>query len=319
MLARCEVEYTKSVPADLPRHLLVKLPRPDRPADLMDELGRKEVTFYRDVAAHLSGVPIPRCLAADVTAPGRWHIVLEDLSETHTQPQWPVPPADAACAAAVDALAVVHAALWNDPRIETDLGNSLTAQDVADNTRQATELATRFVAFLGDRLSATRQRAYEQVVRGLPRLWEWWARPEARTLVHGDAHAWNLLFPREATGDGSTSGMPGPVYLIDWQTWRVGVPTFDLATFMVLDWYPERRARLEGRLLSRYHDRLCALGVRGYPWEMCWMDYRMAAANTLFTPAWRWDNGTEAQYWWPHLERALSAFEDLDCAALLVS
>jgi hypothetical protein len=107
------------------------------------------------------------------------------------------------------------------------------------------------------------------------------------------------------------------VYLIDWQNWQVGPPTFDLATFMVLDWDPERRGRLEGALLRRYHDRLRALGVAGYPWEACRRDYRLAAANALFTCAWRWDNGTEAQYWWPHLERALAAFGDLDCAAVL--
>ena len=104
---------------------------------------------------------------------------------------------------------------------------------------------------------------------------------------------------------------------MDWQNWQAGPPTLDLGTFMVLDWYPERRARLEAALLRRYHDRLLALGVGGYPWETCWRDYRLAAANALFTCAWRWDNGTAARYWWPHLEAALCAFVDLDCAEVL--
>lgn len=109
-------------------------------------------------------------------------------------------------------------------------------------------------------------------------MWEWWCRRETRTLVHGDAHAWNFLFPRVA-GDDAAGDADAPVagvYLIDWQNWQAGPPTFDLATFMVLDWYPERRAGLEATLLRRYHHRLQALGVRAYSWETCWRDYQLA-------------------------------------------
>jgi aminoglycoside/choline kinase family phosphotransferase len=233
-LARCAVEYSKGAPSDLPRRLLVKLPRPDRPVELLDGMGRKEVAFYRDVAPTLSGVPVPRCLAADRVAAGQWHLVLEDLSDTHTQTQWPVPPAEDACAAAIDALAALHAALWAHQRLERDFGGLPTAEDVADNTRRATELAARFVAFLGDRLPPARRRCFEHAVGGLSRLWEWWCDRHARTLVHGDAHAWNMLFPRAAGSDGER-GPTTRVYLVDWQNWQVGPPTLDLATFIVLD------------------------------------------------------------------------------------
>jgi aminoglycoside phosphotransferase (APT) family kinase protein len=247
--------------------------------------------------------------------------VLEDLSATHVQPPWPVPPEDAQCEAAVDALAALHAATWDHPGLTVEFGSPPSRERRAEQTRHTTDRTERFVASLGDRLSPTRRRNYAQVVDALPRLWEWWDRPRRRALVHGDAHAWNLLFPR--TGGIEEAAQPGEwaidsgVYLIDWQNWQIGPPTFDLATFMVLDWYPERRARLETPLLRRYHARLLALGVPDYAWDELWRDYRFAAANTLFTPAWRWDNGTEAQYWWPHLERCLAAFEDLDCASLL--
>jgi hypothetical protein len=126
-------------------------------------------------------------------------------------------------------------------------------------------------------------------------------------LCHGDAHAWNLLLPHRPDG---------PVYLCDWQTWRPGIGAMDLAALMVLDWSPARRAALERGLVRRYQGRLEALGVRGYGWDACWCDYRWAALNALFTPPWRWDNGTPARYWWSHLGAALAAFGDLDCASL---
>ena len=37
------------------------------------------------------------------------------------------------------------------------------------------------------------------------------------------------------------------VRLIDWQLWRIGIGTDDLAYTMALDWYPERRRVREKR------------------------------------------------------------------------
>lgn len=312
-LAHFDVDYTGASPHDLPSRIVVKLPRPDRPVDLMDSVGQKEVTFYREIAPSLSGVSIPRCLAAATGGPGHWYVILEDLSDTHSQTQWPIPPSKAGCAAAIDALAGLHASLWGSPQFEAVAGGPPGARQIVDDTRRAADLAQRFVTFLDDRLSPTRRHSFDQTVAGLPRIWQWWCDPSSRILVHGDAHAWNMLFPLPTAG-GSPSES---VSLIDWQNWQVAPPAFDLATFMALDWYPARRARMELPLLQRYHRRLCALGVHDYPWEACHREYRLATANTLFTCAWRWSNGTEALYWWPHLECALSAFEDLDCASLL--
>jgi Ser/Thr protein kinase RdoA (MazF antagonist) len=223
-LAHCEVEYTKHAPAQLPRR--------DRPPELLDAMGRKEVAFYRDVAPTLPAAPVPRCLAAEAGADGEWHIVLEDLSATHTQTQWPVPPTDGDCQAAVDALGALHAGLWAASRLDRDFGRPPTARDVAHDSRLASERAGRFVAFLGDRLSPARRACLRQAVDGLPRLWQWWGRRETRTLVHGDAHAWNFLFPRPAGGAAPAAG----VYLVDWQNWQAG-PHLEaaLSAFVDLD------------------------------------------------------------------------------------
>ena len=39
---------------------------------------------------------------------------------------------------------------------------------------------------------------------------------------------------------------------------------------------PTVRRAIEVRLVRRFHARLVERGVRGYPFEQCWDDYRMA-------------------------------------------
>lgn len=130
------------------------------------------------------------------------------------------------------------------------------------------------------------------------------------TLAHGDAHAWNLLYPK----DGATAG----IRLIDWDSF-IGPLTgaYDLAYFMAVHWYPERRRRHEADLLAHYHEALEARGVRGYTIDALREDYRRAVIQHLQTPVFQSDAGVPPQVWWDHLERIMLAFEDLDCEALL--
>lgn len=171
-----------------------------------------------------------------------------------------------------------------------------------------------FTGFLGDRLSADRRRVYEKFLAALPRL----LTPQraarltagkAVTLVHGDAHFWNFLYPHEAA--------QAAVHLIDWQSWDIGVGTDDLAYMIALHWYPERRRELERALISRYHQELLRQGVTNYTWPECWLDYRVSAAFNLLVPAGLWSIKAPAAIWWSHLERALWAFHDLGGDELL--
>src|SRR5262249_27236518 len=73
------------------------------------------------------------------------------------------------------------------------------------------------------------------------------------TILHGDAHVWNLFLPRDPASD--------DVRLFDWDAWRVDVATDDLAYMMALHWFPDRRRRHERALLDRYHAELVAHGV----------------------------------------------------------
>jgi hypothetical protein len=68
-----------------PGSLIVKTGLPDRQGS--EWSNGREVIFYSDVAPSLPSDLVPRCFEAhhaDATTP--WHLVLEDLTETHAVP-----------------------------------------------------------------------------------------------------------------------------------------------------------------------------------------------------------------------------------------
>ena len=316
-------------PPDAPRALLLKLaPAEPGPAALPSA----EVAFFRHAAPRTPDLPTPRVFdAVQDTAGARWHVLMEDVSATHTQPPYPVPPTEPECFAAVGALAALHAAWWERPALAGVAAAAgvrvRTEADLPGVVERTERTVGAFLGFLGDRLPPARRAVYERLLANQQALRRrQLARP--RTLVHGDAHWWNFLYPRAPEGAGPTGaagaageggGAPGGarVLLIDWALWTAGGALDDLVQPIALNWFPERRRRLERPLLAHYHRELCRLGVAGYAWGACWEDYRLFAATRPFTLASQWQRGGWPLVWWNNLERALLAFDDLGCAEFL--
>ena len=165
------------------------------------------------------------------------------------------------------------------------------------------------MAARGDELPQPWRENYARVLAALPRLFERHAQGRNLTLAHGDAHLGNFLFPKDAAG--------GVAYILDWQFWHPTIGGTDLAFLMATEWPVETRRRVEQPLLRRYYQGLLAGGVRGYPWETCWDDYRLSVMLvSIFIPVWQW-----ALFGWElnraALEGSMTAFEDLRCAELL--
>jgi hypothetical protein len=286
-LQRLRLEYdgdAKTAPA----HLLVKRPRTDLPVFFLD----------------------PQCFEAiGRDGDGPCHVLIEDLSATHrVLGDWPVPPSRGDCERLLSAYARFHAAWWDHGELGTSIGRFMTDAEL-DVVRAS--LAERWLAFrtmLGDRLTAESADRFTRLLEALPRLNHRYQSRRHLTIVHGDAHVWNALFPNDGAGG---------VTLIDWAGWRIDVAARDLAYMIALHWYPERRARLERPLLRHYHAELLAHGVRDYDFDALLADYRWAVTRQLTRPVWQATSKLPAAVWWGHLERGMRAFEDLDCAALL--
>ncbi len=302
------LEYSPDAPSEAPTRLILKAARAGLDTGLQF-VGEREVAFYRQAAPLVPDGLLPRCYDAEY-ASGRFHLLLEDLSETHRiLTEWPLPPSVEACERIIDTWATFHAFWWRHPHLGREVGTFLDEAALAKIGAEYRGRYERFAETLGDRLWSEARAVYARVFDARGRLYTPECLYAAPTLAHGDAHVWNLLYPRDGTGSG--------IRLIDWDGWRIGRGAADLAYMMAVHWYPERRAWLEARLIERYHAGLHAHGFTAYSLDRLWDDYRLSVIGLLSIPVWQQSYGFHPSIWWPHLHRVLAAFEDLGCAALL--
>lgn len=294
---------------DAPRALIFKSAPADRPGGLADA-GRSEVEFYTRVAAAMPQRLVPRCFDAVWQADTKaWHLLLEDLTDTHAAATaWPLPPTLDECERIVAALARFHAAWWDDPRLGVSVGHWADADAIKQHLRRSAEKFQTFADKLGDRLSPERRALYEQFFAKAPRLFARYHSRSNLSIVHGDAHVWNCFLPKDGGDD---------VRLFDWDSWRIGVASSDLSYMMAVHWYPERRRRTERPLLDRYHAALVAHGVHGYDRRALDEDYRASVLRQLMTPVWQAAIDLPPVIWWGHVERICLAIDDLGCREFL--
>jgi hypothetical protein len=313
-ITRLRVTYDGAV--DAPGSLVLKTGLPDRAGDILDsdrrelDSGRREVEFYTQVAGVTSARIVPRCFDAfwDQDTKG-WHILLEDLTDSHViVTTWPLPPTTEQCERILHTLARLHAEWWDDPRLGVSVGKWA---DTHSTDQQLQSLGDRYKAFterLGDRLSRERRDLYERFLDAAPRLLARYHSHRNLSIVHGDAHVWNYFLPRDGGDD---------VRLFDWDAWRIGLASSDLAYMMATHWYPERRHRIERTLLDYYHAVLLAHGVRGYDRRALHDDYRLSVLWQITVPVWQAAVELPPHIWWSHLERVMLAVDDLSCRDLL--
>lgn len=310
VVARLEVGYSVNVPATAPSKLFLKISRTDLSQAVSSELNGKEVAFYRTIAREMNNPHLIRCYDAAYSSElGKSHLLLDDLSETHFQPESPLPPAIVYCELAMECMAQLHAFWWEHPRLGREIGKLFDESELSAFVGEVEKNVVSFIDFLGARLSVERRKIYDRLLASKYKVWQRLTDAAGLTVTHGDAHWWNFLYPRDTDKH--------RVCLFDWQLWHVDVGARDLAFMVALGGYAERRSAIERNLIRRYYDSLIAHGVRNYTWDDCWNDYRWSAIRNLNIPVVQWSQGRSAELWWSNLERAMIAYEDLGCSELL--
>ena len=98
-LRKLEITYSEDAVCQVPSHLILKIAKKE-----------KEYFFYTEITKWMENPPIPECyFATQNTDKSQAIFLLEDLSLSHFQTEWPVPPAQSRCEAAVDSLSKLHA------------------------------------------------------------------------------------------------------------------------------------------------------------------------------------------------------------------
>jgi hypothetical protein len=297
-------ELNDAAPADTPRRFFIKV---RQVPDHMEHLFPGEHAFYagrRDVR-----LPLATCYAAlREEETGATCLVLADMRDTHVESPWPLPPTEPRCRGAMEALAGIHAQGWMVGDAQADRAAFIERESLLQEHIEG--LLPGVLDGLGDLLSKARRETLETAVSHVLALKT--ARLSGTApicAIHGDAHFWNLLYPRDPARDRCV--------VIDWEDWRVDFAASDLALAMAMHWYPERRARLEEPMLRHYLEVVKTAGVTGYSWDDLSRDYRIAHLCNVIVPVFQCDAGQSHASWWSNLERWFLAFDDLGCSELL--
>ncbi len=305
-VCRLSPKYSMDAPDCVPPTLFLKVSRPDSPF----RQTKQEFDYYTAVAPAMPEPPSVRCYEA-VRSPetGQYHLLLEDVSQTHHVKPASEPLSQWHCDLIADCVARLHAFWWEDPRLESEFGKAPSRASEREYVGSIEKTLLGFFDALGDELTLEQRGFFERSVSSLVRLWEPLLAGRGLTLVHGDAHLWNILFPLDPNRHGAI--------LTDWQFWGASRRTNDLAFMIGLNWSTEMREAWERHLLRRYHRSLSQRGVRDCDWDTLLHDYRLSLIDHLFTPMWQWSVGLGRNTWYHDMRRALSAFHDWRCEELL--
>jgi hypothetical protein len=309
---RLSLQYMDGSQGALPQRLFLKMVN----ANLDDEsFDSSEVNYYMRDYMGVAGVPLVHCYYAAFSKElQRYHVLLDDLSETHVLAEEKAPTLEYGLALA-DGLALMHARWWGAQR----LAEAGAARHTEGHIHRFVDLSESGVGTILKRFSTELEPHWPETLRAL-----YAGHPQAIitrnrndngfTLIHGDIGEKNVLVPRH--GD-------RPIYIIDRQPFNWSLTTwlgvYDLAYAMVLDWEIGTRRRLEIPILKRYHDQLIKNGVIHYSWERLYADYRLCVAMCVYvaTEYFRGDINSQWVHAWLHmLRRSLTACDDLACSEL---
>lgn len=304
--ARLTVRYSADAAGDCPTQLFLKLVDTDTGDG--EFFLPAEVTIYTRDYVDVPDAPLLRCYdAAYDAAIHRYHVLLDDVSATHTDARDMTPTLDYGLALA-DGLATLHARWWG-----------AAPQHDADHIRRLVAIAEPGVAHAVTHYAADLRPHWPDLLRELfarlpDRLIARTRDAVDLTLIHGDSNPGNILVGK---------GEIRPIYLIDCQPFDWGLITwsgaYDLAYAVALYWDTDLRRAHELTVLRRYHDQLRQRGVTDYAWEQLYDDYRLNVALCVAVaveyvrggPNLRWRDFISAM-----LRRILTACDDLDCRSL---
>lgn len=234
----------------------------------------REVAFYTKLAQY-SPIRTPRLFHAELDMTDHsFVLLLEDLRGAALGDQVAgLTPIQAE--AAITAIGRLHGTWWG----KVDSGDMDALFDFA-NPQYGAALQDGYQAFLAPALanfadcySAYTKKTAEAMAPVAARVIKEMA-SGARTFLHGDYRADNLLFGPALGEDG--------IAAIDWQISGRGGPLYDVAYLISNSLPTEYRHQAEQALLRRYYDTLLRMDVTGFSFDDCWQAYRFAVLCGLF-------------------------------------
>lgn len=312
------LEYSPDAQGERPSRLFLKLVNADTGDG--EYFSSSEVDYYLRDYVNMPDAPLLRCYDGRYSPTlKRYHLLLEDVSTTHTIACNKPPTLEYGLALA-EAFAILHGRWWGAAR----LAEANAPLHDADHIRRFVAIAEPGAGHIIGQLAEELKPHWPAAIRDI-----FAHHPQAMvnrsqdangfTLTHGDAGCYNIMVPRES----ELSFGVRPLYLIDRQPFDWSLTTwlgvYDLVYALILHPSGETDRQWELTVLRHYHKTLISRGVQGYSWEQLWDDYRLCVAMGVYiaveycrgsiNPATQW-------VWLPMLQRTLTACDDLNCSEL---
>lgn len=308
-----QLTYSPDAQGERPSRLFLKLVNADTGDG--EYFGSSEVDYYLRDYVDVPDAPLLRCYDGRYSATiHRYHLLLEDVSSTHTIACGQPSTLEYGLALA-EAFAILHGRWWG----AAGLAEANALRHDADHIRRWVAIAEPGAGHIIGQLAAELKPHWPAAIRDI------FARhPQAMinrsqdangfTLFHGDAGCYNIMVPREEVR---------PLYLIDRQPFDWSLTTwlgvYDLAYALIFHPGGETDRQWELAVLRHYHQTLIRRGVQDYRWAQLWDDYRLCVAMGVYIAVEYCRGGINEStqwVWLPMLQRALTACDDLNCAEL---
>lgn len=252
--------------------------------------GRSEVDYYTCDYVTMADAPIVKCWNAAFDSEVGYHLVLDDLAETHSNRR-DVSPSLPYGLAVAKALGRLHKHHWQSRPVPSQSALDRYFQEFRPGV-------AALVGAAGHGLSEVASKVETQLRLRLDD-------PRGMTLLHGDLNSMNILTPK---------GEDSPVFFVDRQPfdWSLtyALAIHDLAYFLVLWWPVEIRMAHEAEIIRCWHREV---GDSSYEWAQALADWKIALGQCLHVPL-EWCSKPETAekmrwLWELQLGRVLSAME----------
>jgi aminoglycoside/choline kinase family phosphotransferase len=277
--ARVTIDYDQAEKG-APASVVVKLPACVKEGREFAESAHayeREIRFYREVAPRTS-IRVPRMFATIMEpAQGAFILVMEDLKGMTAGDQV-AGMSRAYVLAAARTIAPLHALWWNSeqrtplawvPSVEQQL------RMLSVNPQAVRTAWPLFLETFGDSLPPQGRALGERIILHVDGILAAFVQGQ-RTLVHFDYRADNLFMDDLAA--------KAPIIVVDWQLAMWGLGAYDIARLAGGSILPVERGGHHEEIVGCWHQGLMAGGVRDYPIDQAWHDYRLSAIVAMFNP-----------------------------------
>ena len=291
VIYRIHLEYhTKTT---IPTYFILKMFKMSTRSDLIEKYGHNEVVFYEKIALLNNNYPIVKCYNTNYLYRDNYYLLLEDKTSFCINICRPILPSKTNILKSINSLFSLHNTWLNHQLLGHEIGVIYNEITIKEYVRMHELIYLNFIYNAPSLLDCKLKNEIEFILNNLSKVYLRLTNRLNQTLIHGDAHLWNFLYPIDIKAD--------KAIFIDWQNWKICIPTNDLAYMLSLH-LNENDFDFEKKMIKYYFNMLKANYIH-YAWEDFDFDYKLSIIKVIFTPFWQFYQNVDSSIWTNYIKK----------------